>query len=257
MRIRPGPSLLLALAALVPPGAAAQTVVEADQRVRCDSVDGRWTHCALPFAGEAVLLRQLSRNACIENQSWGRDPQGLWVAAGCRGEFGPKRQQTRREDDATVAKRLRCESRGLYRHCPVDVSGGVRLVRQLSGRDCELGESWGYDDHGVWVHRGCRAEFEVRGEPRPSSRLFSRLFGRKRAGEDGSRAIRCESRDGKPGECRVADIARVEILQQISSAPCVEGRSWGWEAQRIWVDGGCRAQFRVWQAGQEPEQESP
>jgi Protein of unknown function (DUF3011) len=37
----------------------------------------------------------------------------------------------------------------------------VRLVRQRSDTDCILGRTWGYDPRGIWVDRGCRADFEV------------------------------------------------------------------------------------------------
>ena len=47
------------------------------------------------------------------------------------------------------------------RYCEADTSRGVRLVRQLGGAGCRQGSSWGYDRRGIWVDRGCRAEFEV------------------------------------------------------------------------------------------------
>jgi hypothetical protein len=58
-------------------------------------------------------------------------------------------------------RRIRCESRrNRYQYCRADTDNRVRIVRQLGGR-CSQGRSWGYDDDGVWVDRGCRAEFEV------------------------------------------------------------------------------------------------
>ena len=33
------------------------------------------------------LTRQISRNACILNRTWGYDSRGIWVSNGCRGEF--------------------------------------------------------------------------------------------------------------------------------------------------------------------------
>jgi hypothetical protein len=35
------------------------------------------------------------------------------------------------------------------------------------------------------------------------------------------------------------------MVQQISSSPCVEGRSWGVNQNSIWVSNGCRAVFDV------------
>ena len=52
---------------------------------------------------------------------------------------------------------------GRRAYCNVDTSGGVRLVRQMSGSPCQQGSTWGYDSRGVWVDRGCRGEFDVSG----------------------------------------------------------------------------------------------
>lgn len=43
--------------------------------------------------------------------------------------------------------------------CEADTRDGVMLVRQISGSPCRQGETWGYDRRGIWVDRGCRAEF--------------------------------------------------------------------------------------------------
>ena len=40
-------------------------------------------------------------------------------------------------------------------------SGGVQLIRTLSDSACVQGRTWGWDRSGVWVDRGCRAEFSV------------------------------------------------------------------------------------------------
>ena len=69
------------------------------------------------------------------------------------------------------ARTVRCESRN-YRHtyCPVDTYGSVTLRRELSYRSCAYGRGWGYDHRGIWVDRGCRAEFAVdEGGRRPYS----------------------------------------------------------------------------------------
>jgi hypothetical protein len=66
------------------------------------------------------------------------------------------------EQEAGGDRFVRCESEELrYRHCPVDTRGGVTLERQLSRAPCEEGASWGYDERGVWVDRGCRGDFRV------------------------------------------------------------------------------------------------
>ncbi|MDO5611597.1 MAG: DUF3011 domain-containing protein, partial [Pseudomonadota bacterium] len=153
------------------------------ERIVCESIAERWNHCALPFKGEVRMLRQLSRNACIRHQSWGQDEKGVWVARGCRAEFGLAAADDD-DDQAPPSKRrvtLRCESRsGAQVHCPAETAQGVRLTRQLSSFECELGRSWGFDAESVWVSRGCRAEFEVISSARRQG-WFSRMFKRDRA----------------------------------------------------------------------------
>jgi hypothetical protein len=46
-------------------------------------------------------------------------------------------------------------------YCDADTRDGVRLLRQRSDAACRQGSSWGYDRRGIWVDRGCRADFEV------------------------------------------------------------------------------------------------
>jgi hypothetical protein len=45
--------------------------------------------------------------------------------------------------------------------CRVDTRGGVRLVRQRSESPCYQGSTWGWDRRGIWVDRGCRADFAL------------------------------------------------------------------------------------------------
>ena len=60
------------------------------------------------------------------------------------------------------ARTFICESHSNQtQHCPADTVGGVQLLRQLSESDCREGQTWGYDRQGIWVSRGCRAEFET------------------------------------------------------------------------------------------------
>ncbi len=57
--------------------------------------------------------------------------------------------------------------------CRADMSRGeVRMTRQLGDVSCVEGYTWGRQDDGVWVDRGCRAEFILPPEPRrPRERL--------------------------------------------------------------------------------------
>jgi hypothetical protein len=76
---------------------------------------------------------------------------------------------------AAAQRTVTCESRGHDRtRCSVDTRGGVRLVQQLSEARCERGRSWGADERGIWVSRGCRARFSVGGRDRWDDRREDR-----------------------------------------------------------------------------------
>ncbi len=61
------------------------------------------------------------------------------------------------------AERIKCESQGKDRHhCKVDIGRArVELRDRLSDHTCKQGKSWDYDEDGIWVDDGCRAEFEI------------------------------------------------------------------------------------------------
>jgi hypothetical protein len=60
-------------------------------------------------------------------------------------------------------RRITCSSNNGERvYCETDTRGRVvRMARQISGSPCEQGRTWGWDGRGIWVDRGCRAEFVV------------------------------------------------------------------------------------------------
>jgi len=63
-----------------------------------------------------------------------------------------------RADERTIT----CESRNYrYSYCRADTDNRVTLSRQRSSTRCRLWDNWGYDNRGVWVDRGCAADFRV------------------------------------------------------------------------------------------------
>lgn len=58
--------------------------------------------------------------------------------------------------------------------------------------------------------------------------------------------ITCESHGGRAEACgTVQPGSSVQMLEQISNTPCIEGSTWGADNDSIWVSGGCRAVFDV------------
>lgn len=135
---------------------------------------------------------------------------------------------------AVAQRSISCSSDNGKRHyCDVDTRGGVSMTRQRSDAACEEGYSWGYDRQGIWVDHGCRAEFSVDsgyGAPPPASERLT---------------LTCSSDDGKRHSCPADTRRGVRMFHQISSARCTEGYSWGFDRRGVWVDHGCRAEFRL------------
>jgi Protein of unknown function (DUF3011) len=78
--------------------------------------------------------------------------------------------------DRDHGRTFSCESTsGQRQYCPSDVTNGVRMVRQLGDTSCVEGYNWGTDEHGVWVDRGCRAEFMVPPRQRPAMPEVTRI----------------------------------------------------------------------------------
>jgi len=72
-------------------------------------------------------------------------------------------QAQRSYDRDNYDARVTCASDNRLRnYCSADTRGGVLLSRQLSRSACRQGTSWGYDRRGIWVDRGCSAEFTVK-----------------------------------------------------------------------------------------------
>ena len=61
----------------------------------------------------------------------------------------------------------------------------------------------------------------------------------------GDRTIRCESRNGRYRFCPVDTQDEVRLERQLSNTPCDLWRTWGFDRRGVWVDDGCRGEFKV------------
>ena len=151
----------IALIAMAAPAARAQSIT-------CSSDNGRRNFCAVNTNGGVRLVRQRSDARCTQGYSWGFDRRGIWVDHGCRADFvirsgyhhgGPGYGPGRPGGGQSIT----CSSNnGRRNFCAIDTRRGVTMVRQRSDARCTQGYSWGYDRRGIWVDRGCRADFVVR-----------------------------------------------------------------------------------------------
>ena len=205
--------------------------------VRCESDDGRYRECRAPMGVRLALLRQESQTPCVEGQSWGSRGNGsVWVNGGCRGVFGVAGWGGSGGGGAIGGEAYRCESmEGRLNECRAPQRGRQVLVRQLSDSACIEGQTWGSRDGGVWVQGGCRGEFAAAGG----------WGGGGGWGQGGGRyEVDCASEDRRYNQCRWdSRQGRPVLIEQYSEDACREGRSWGYDGRRLWVDRGCRARF--------------
>ena len=88
---------------------------------------------------------------------------------------------------------ITCSSdNGKRNYCNIDTRRGVQLIRQISGSPCIQDSTWGYDNRGLWVDRGCRAEFSAGG------------YGPGNQWQQGQgQTITCSSDNGKRNYCDI------------------------------------------------------
>jgi Protein of unknown function (DUF3011) len=160
--------LAVFLAALSIAPSPAKAAFQPGPRITCSSNDGRRNWCDIGGRRDVRMIRQISGSACIRDNTWGVDRRGLWVDRGCRAEFafsgggggypgppGPPPPPQRQV--------INCSSNdGRRNWCDIGGRRDVRLARQISGSACIRDNTWGVDRRGLWVDRGCRADFTVR-----------------------------------------------------------------------------------------------
>ncbi len=150
---------------------------------------------------------------------------------------------------ASAQTTLRCESQDGRRHqCRFDGAGSVQLSRQLSVSACVQGQSWGVAGNAIWVDAGCRADFTLFAR---NDRNREGWDAQHRNGRNRAITVVCESKDGRRHRCTAAPLSHittgdVTLERELTRRNrCVEGRSWGYDGDSIWVDRGCRAEFLV------------
>lgn len=57
------------------------------QRITCQSQNGRYRFCEVNTRGGVKFIRQISNAECRQGSTWGYDRNGIWVDQGCSAEF--------------------------------------------------------------------------------------------------------------------------------------------------------------------------
>jgi hypothetical protein len=229
----PAPATAVASPAALPAASPNAAPDPQSQIISCSSDNMRRNYCAADVRGGVQLVRQRSDAACVFNRTWGFiNGRGIWVDRGCRADFAITRPNWGGWDNGY---NIYCASdNGGRNTCPTDTRGGVQLIRQRSGSACDFGRTWGYDRRGIWVDRGCRADFQIGGGG-----------GGWKPGGGGTQVVTCSSDNMRRNTCPVATHGGVRLVRQRSDADCVYNSTWGYDRRGIWVDRGCRADFEV------------
>ena len=135
--------------------------------VSCGSPQFKFARCPAPgnWPG-ARLVRQTSSSSCVQGRTWGYQRGSIWVDKGCGGIFAEGRYAGGWQPGPGWNQNfaMSCGSPQYRRNfCQVDVGsrGSVRIQRQLSSARCTEGSTWGYNRGGIWVDKGCSAQFLV------------------------------------------------------------------------------------------------
>lgn len=157
-----------------------------------------------------------------------------WVA------FGSLGLRAQSGITAQNGRSVTCASDDGKRHlCRVTTQYGVRMTNQRSGSPCTQGQTWGYNRDGIWVDRGCRADFWLGGGYHGGGHQGGG------GGYPNGQQITCSSNDGKRNFCNADTSRGVRMINQRSGSPCVQSQTWGFNQKGIWVDRGCRADFQL------------
>jgi Protein of unknown function (DUF3011) len=107
------------------------------------------------------------------------------------------------------------------------------VIAGTPAAECVQGSTWGFDDRGVWVSGGCRADFNVVAD--------NTVTGHSSYVNADGRVVHCVSTESGRTYCGMPHM-RYSISNNPGPA-CVEGSTWGTDERGVWVSGGCAADF--------------
>jgi DUF3011 family protein len=73
----------------------------------------------------------------------------------------------------------------------------------------------------------------------------------------GQNRISCQSQPGERQHCAADTSSGVALLKSTGTAPCLLGKTWGYDDTGIWVSDGCSAEFLASRAQEESEKKPP
>jgi len=190
--------------------------------LRCDSRVSGYNYCRTSTAGGVVLRAQHSPHACYQNDTWGYDAGGVWVANGCSATFRIGRKD---DGDDTAAK----IGLGIL---ALGVIGA--LASGDSGDDSynqpppPPPQNYDYPQQG----------YPPGGDP-PQQGYPDDDY------ED-AYIISCDSKNNKYRFCQVPIGNYAQLVHQRSRSACRFNKTWGYDRRGVWVKKGCRGDFAIY-----------
>ncbi len=143
-------------------------------RILCESKDYKTRQCGINgYIRDVNLVRQLSKTACIQGQTFNFNTYDIVVSGGCRGEFEVlyySNDNGGGDDDGGYnpphepsSQVISCASTDYkYNSCFVNGAiGYVELISQKSKTTCIKGSNYGANYDRIWVDKGCSGTFRV------------------------------------------------------------------------------------------------
>ncbi len=246
-------------AALAPIGMADVAARQLTQTISCNSRGNQPNTCRLPAGTISVSYLGPDRSGrCVQGRTWQQRGNGLWVTGGCGGNFeivydtahgggnwgGSGGSGGSGSNSQGFAGELTCRSiDNRQQVCRANTGGRVQLLQQYSSTRCVQNSNWRYDRNTITVRDGCQARFGYGYGNNNSGGGWGGSGGNGSNNQGFAGELTCRSQDNRQQFCRANTQGRAQLLQQYSSARCIEGQSWFASNNGITVRNGCQARF--------------
>ncbi len=145
---------------------------------------------------------------------------------------------------------IQCYSRGNQSNtCRLpEGTQSVSFVGPDRSARCQQGRTWAQRGDSLWVSGGCGGSFEAvvyGGGNGGGWGGGSGGSGGSWGGGNSGNEITCRSQNNRTQRCSIYTGNRVQMIQQYSNSPCIQGRSWSYDRNSITVRDGCQARFAV------------
>jgi hypothetical protein len=169
------------------------------------------------------LKVQHSPHACYQNDTWGYDSSGIWVANGCSATF-----RIGRKDDGDTAAAV-----GL----------GI-LALGVLGALADNNDD-GYNQPPPPPPQGYDPNYPPPGGY-PGQGGYPDQDGYPDDNYNDAYVISCDSKKNKYRFCAVPIQNYAQLVHQRSRSACRFNKSWGYDRRGVWVKSGCRADFAIY-----------